>query len=229
MMNMEIITLGRSVELIIGMLLGGLLCWLGYKLFEIGVSGKASLSAEHGKLKFQLVNASPGIFFALFGSFLIFSGISQTTKYYAKQLEGGRTFEVGLEKGQQEMLATAKDTLMHVNQGLYAQGLKQFKAGNSDEASNIFRTIVEGSTHYAESCNALSWVYLEKNREPARAIQLAKVAVALKPERVDFWHTLGRAYRLAGNIQEAKEALQRAINMDPSDGTLREELEKLAK
>jgi len=225
---MEFITLSRSVELIVGMLLGGLLCWLGYKLFEIGVSGKASLSAEHGKLKFQLINASPGILFALFGSFLIFSGISQTTKYYAKQVEGSRISEVGLEKGEQDRLVAAKARLTGLNEELYRDGLKQIQAGNSDEASEIFRAIVDGSTHYAESCNALAWMYVENNGDSARAIQLAKAAVALKPERVDFWHTLAGAYRLAGNVQESKKALQKAVDMDPSNEKLLEELEKLA-
>ncbi len=75
----EIIKLARSLEVIIAMFIGAFTCWLGYRLFEKGVSGKASLSAEHKKIKFQLLNASPGIFFALFGSVLVLISVSQKT------------------------------------------------------------------------------------------------------------------------------------------------------
>ena len=50
----------------------GLFCtYLGYKLFVLGVNGQASLIVENKTTKAQLINASPGIFFALFGMALI--------------------------------------------------------------------------------------------------------------------------------------------------------------
>jgi len=41
--------------------------WLGYKLFILGVTGQASLSMQSKAVDAQLLNAAPGIFFALAG------------------------------------------------------------------------------------------------------------------------------------------------------------------
>ncbi|MFN2414031.1 MAG: hypothetical protein ABR603_02710 [Pyrinomonadaceae bacterium] len=41
--------------------------YLGYKLFILGVTGQASLSVESKDVKGQLLNAAPGLFFAVGG------------------------------------------------------------------------------------------------------------------------------------------------------------------
>jgi len=41
--------------------------YLGYRLFILGVSGKASLIIDANSFSGQLVNASPGLFFAIGG------------------------------------------------------------------------------------------------------------------------------------------------------------------
>ena len=41
--------------------------YFGYSLFVLGVTGKASLSIESQTLKGQLINAAPGLFFAVGG------------------------------------------------------------------------------------------------------------------------------------------------------------------
>ena len=53
-------------------ILGGIFCiYFGYKLFILGVTGKASLSLESKELKGQLINASPGLFFAIGGIIIV--------------------------------------------------------------------------------------------------------------------------------------------------------------
>ena len=49
------------------MLISGFAIYLGYKLFILGVTGEASLSIESDKVTGQLINAAPGLFFALGG------------------------------------------------------------------------------------------------------------------------------------------------------------------
>jgi hypothetical protein len=52
----------------------GLAIYLGYRLFVLGVSGQASLSINNNTVSGQLLNAAPGLFFALGGIIaLIFS------------------------------------------------------------------------------------------------------------------------------------------------------------
>lgn len=203
---MNVVTVSRSLELIVGMLLGGLLCWLGYRLFELGVSGTASLSAEQGQVKFQLLNASPGIFFALFGCVVIYMGISQTTKYHEKQLSGGGV-EIGLEKGERPILSSAKADLERANKILYSHAIDNYKVKKYEAAANSFAALIEGSTRFADGCNALAWLYVEDKKQASRSVQLAEIAIAIKPERADFWHTLAAAYKLADRRDQAINAL----------------------
>lgn len=51
--------------------------YLGYKLFIMGVTGKASLLVQYEKSKLQLINAAPGLFFALFGALVLAVAISR--------------------------------------------------------------------------------------------------------------------------------------------------------
>lgn len=224
---MDWVILGRSVELVIGMLLGGLLCWLGYKLFEIGVSGKASLIAERGKLKFQLVNASPGLFFALFGSFLILSGITQTTKFKQTRTQGSQNVQISLEKGMSERIQNARADISRLNQELYAEGLAAFKANRSDEAILNFDAIVAGGENYADSCNALAWLYTRKSINLDKALQMARIAVASDPNRIEYLHTLAEVYKVSGEKAKAVDILQQALVLDPADRRLQEALEDL--
>ena len=41
--------------------------YLGYRLFILGVTGQASLSVDSHSVKGQLLNAAPGLFFAIGG------------------------------------------------------------------------------------------------------------------------------------------------------------------
>jgi hypothetical protein len=52
---------------ILPMLIGAWSIYLGYRLFILGVTGQASLSIESKTVTGQLLNAAPGLFFALGG------------------------------------------------------------------------------------------------------------------------------------------------------------------
>jgi len=49
------------------MLISGMSIYLGYKLYILGVTGEASLIIDAKDLKAQLINAAPGLFFAIGG------------------------------------------------------------------------------------------------------------------------------------------------------------------
>lgn len=56
------------------MLISAMAIYLGYHLFVLGVTGQASLSVESKTVSGQLLNATPGLFFAVGGvAGLIFS------------------------------------------------------------------------------------------------------------------------------------------------------------
>lgn len=52
---------------ILTLVIPGLAVYLGYDLFIKGVTGSASLVVEHQDVSGQLINAAPGLFFALAG------------------------------------------------------------------------------------------------------------------------------------------------------------------
>lgn len=53
---------------IIPMLVGAMSIYLGYRLFILGVTGQASLSLNAHSVSGQLINAAPGLFFAVGGT-----------------------------------------------------------------------------------------------------------------------------------------------------------------
>ena len=52
---------------ILPILMAGISIYLGYRLFILGVTGQASLSVESKTIQGQLINAAPGLFFAVGG------------------------------------------------------------------------------------------------------------------------------------------------------------------
>ena len=62
----RLITLYFSFKIIAVLISAGAIC-LGHKLFILGVTGQASLSIESHTVSGQLLNAAPGLFFAVGG------------------------------------------------------------------------------------------------------------------------------------------------------------------
>lgn len=52
---------------IVPMIVAGVSIYLGYRLFILGVTGQASISVESKTIGGQLLNAAPGLFFAVGG------------------------------------------------------------------------------------------------------------------------------------------------------------------
>lgn len=61
--------------------IGGILSiYLGYRLFILGVTGQASLSIESKSVGGQLLNAAPGLFFAIGGVVILVSVVRKGVK-----------------------------------------------------------------------------------------------------------------------------------------------------
>jgi len=190
------IKLARSGEIIIALLIGSFLCWLGYRLFEIGVSGKASLSAERGKVKFQLLNASPGIFFALFGSIIVLISVSQRTKITEHTKQGRTETTYTFEKSSDDV-NTLENELVSMVGTLLSIGKEKMKAGEDREAMEYFKSIIDVSREFAEANNAMAQIYLKHNEDIGEAIRIAKIAVSVQPHRSDFCETLQKLENLS--------------------------------
>lgn len=82
MQGVPIVSLSTSMAFILyytfkvlPMLIGAFAIWLGYKLFILGVTGQASLSLQSKTVSGQLINATPGLFFAVGGIVAVIVGI----------------------------------------------------------------------------------------------------------------------------------------------------------
>ena len=72
------------------MVVSGIAIYLGYKLFILGVTGEASISVDTVTVSGQLINAAPGLFFAVGGiTGLIVSVIKGVEIDFGGDGEGG--------------------------------------------------------------------------------------------------------------------------------------------
>jgi hypothetical protein len=86
-------------------LVSGITIYLGYELFVLGVTGRASLSVETRSVSGQLLNAAPGLFFALGGIIALICSIWKGVKVEWQRLNDYLTLgivsseETGVEAG----------------------------------------------------------------------------------------------------------------------------------
>ena len=63
--------------------------YLGYRLFILGVTGKASLSLQTDEVRFQLLNAAPGLFFAIGGVWIVVCAIRKGAQISSRPSKHG--------------------------------------------------------------------------------------------------------------------------------------------
>lgn len=74
LMELILVIVLRAAERLVGILIGGLLAWLGYRLF-LDVKAKADSAGNFtfpGGSAIKLTRIAPGIFFSLFGTAIVF-------------------------------------------------------------------------------------------------------------------------------------------------------------
>ncbi|SRR6266481_3141232 len=68
--------------------IGALSIYLGYRLFVLGVTGQASLVVNSTTVSGQLVNAAPGLFFAIGGFAIVIATIMKGVQYESRSPDG---------------------------------------------------------------------------------------------------------------------------------------------
>ena len=105
-----------------------------------------------------------------------------------------------------------------------AEGEAQLAAGNFDEADIAFkRAVAADSTAHAAFAGRAEVAYNEGDF--MHAILLAKHAVALASQLVPYKMTLAKAYFKLMRYEDAIEQWQEVIDLDPSNGTAKENIE----
>jgi tetratricopeptide (TPR) repeat protein len=110
----------------------------------------------------------------------------------------------------------AMDTNPRYADAFNNRGDAWFYKGNCAQAIADTTKALEINPQYADAYNQLAWVFAlcpdDKYRNGAKALELAKKAVELRPE-VDFLDTLAAAYAEAGKFEDAAKTEERVITL----------------
>lgn len=210
---MEIIV-DRSVQKIIGMIIGFLCCWLGYKLFLAGVGGEAKLSVQKDKIKFQLLNAAPGIFFLIAGAIVIGIGLFQK-ETIIKIKKDGETRTI-ITKGMEEFSEYGK---------YYSRGMELIEKEDSNNAlSNFEKAFAALPDNFSRLYNNLAYLYAINNENLDEGMTLSKMSLLMKPDEPIYYHTLSQLYLKKGDVGGAIQNIKKAIKFDPQNKKYKDEL-----
>jgi tetratricopeptide (TPR) repeat protein len=108
---------------------------------------------------------------------------------------------------------------------LKERGNAAFAAGKHEEAAELFSQCIamDPSNEIYWSNRAASYINLKRYSDAERD---GRKVVALKPTWVKGWARLGAALLLQEDGGEAREALQKAVALEPNDTTLQTQLSK---
>ncbi|MCJ0765516.1 hypothetical protein [Variovorax terrae] len=98
-----ILALGRISVLVLGMLAGTFVIYLGWKLYRDAVISKTSGEFSYKSVRVALTATGPGVFLALFGAYLLHTIVNQQVDL--SQSSGGATLAPGKAPTHQQPLA----------------------------------------------------------------------------------------------------------------------------
>jgi tetratricopeptide (TPR) repeat protein len=134
------------------------------------------------------------------------------------KLKEGQTS--GVIKIDQNRYAVVQATQMD----LYREGEKAFIAGNYITAEGKLLKYVENNPDAAKACAMLGKIY-EDRKEPSKAIEMYKEAIAFSPRTVLVYERLARVYLFLGMYQKAKDVYIQGLSQVPSSPVLEEGIE----
>jgi len=109
--------------------------------------------------------------------------------------------------------SSPRKTIGNIN-SLLQRAISHHQAGQIEEAKKLYLDILRQNPNQAQALNFLGLV-AQQTGEYSRAIKLAKKAVAIEPD-ARFFSNLGTAYRAEHKFEQAAEAFQQALKIDPS-------------
>lgn len=208
----------KSIVILFGMCIGLVSIYLGYKLFIKGIEGSSSLVGEFKITKLSLRNASPGLFFVLFGAFIILTGVFKEEIHYKLIYEEGKPVSVEYtSKGVAENGLSNSDNLFNV-------AVKLKSKGDVNDSKIAYEAILIMDSTYDKAYNNLSLICMELAEYP-KSLELIDKAIKFGTKSAflpNYYHTKSKIYSKMGDKENAKKFLNNAITLDPYNESFKE-------
>ena len=183
----------RSLEIVISILSGLGLCYLGSRLFLSGLSEKSDLKFEYGKLKLHLFKATPGIFFSLFGSAIILSAVWNSASFSGDiQNKDGSSQRVEIRKSIEEPLQMSSPASVKES---FDKAVDLHQNGDIKKAEALYYEILQRVPLLGDVANNLSDIQ-RKRGEGDKAFIFASYATLAFPDSETYKKTLRQANEL---------------------------------
>jgi len=96
----------------------------------------------------------------------------------------------------------------------------------TEYAINIMNDYLASSEVDAQTLNGLAWELAIRKLHPAKAVEIALMAVEMEPEDPNIMDTLAESYFALGEFDTAVEWELKALELDPENAFFNEQLEK---
>lgn len=103
------------------------------------------------------------------------------------------------------------------NELLYEYGLFLDSSGKREEAMSVMEEVLKREPGHGEALNYVGYSWAEKSIHLDKALEYIQQAVKLKPESEYVRDSLGWVYYRLGRIEEAREALEYAVELAGDD------------
>ena len=202
------------------MIAGFVSIYFGYKLFIKGIDGSATMEGEVRKIKLSLRNAAPGLFFALFGTFVVMLGIYKKDIYSEKITNEGKQTYISKGSNISDLIDINREQIENDAFNLAVQ-LK--KNNEANVAKYLYLLLILSNQNNHNAHNNLANILLEEGSYEA-ALSHIKYAINICLDDVTrsyYYDTLARIYTKQNKIEEAMKAIATAIQLNPGDKELR--------
>lgn len=103
------------------------------------------------------------------------------------------------------------------NELLYEYGQYLDTLGSKDEAMSIMQEVIKRQPKHGDALNYVGYSWAEKNVHLDKALLYIQRAVELNPDSAYMYDSLGWVYYKLGRASEAREALEKAVNLSEDD------------
>ncbi|MFH1360023.1 MAG: tetratricopeptide repeat protein [Candidatus Omnitrophota bacterium] len=117
------------------------------------------------------------------------------------------------------LLSTASLGLAESTDSVFQKGEQFFSQGNYSKAIEYYEKAIELDPNNAEAFNKLGLAYKETHMDLAEVAWYFKAAMDIDPKNTEAYVNLARAYYGLGRFDEAIDVCQKALTVNPQDGS----------